>query len=66
MARHWPQWERVNGAFSARYFANGRTDVRRESTGETVTSRSPSLQDDMRRGATDGALRYLFGADAAA
>lgn len=54
-------WHSLKDNFSARYYQNGRTDVKRADTGETVTSYSPSLQDDLRRGNVDGPLSYLFG-----
>ena len=60
MAEH---WHKLTRKFSVRYYQNGRTDVRRENTGDTVVTYSPSLQSDLRRGKIDAALIYLFGAD---
>ena len=57
------EWQKLNDDFSALYYANGRTDVRRESTGDIVVTSSPSLQDALIMGHLQGPLRYLFGPD---
>ncbi len=54
-------WHKLNERYFACYFANGRTDVKNIETGEIVMSRSPSLQDDLKRGNIAGPLCYLFG-----
>jgi hypothetical protein len=54
-------WHKLTSRFSACYYQNGRTDVRRDDTGDIVVTYSPSLQSDLRRGKIDAALTYLFG-----
>jgi hypothetical protein len=55
------EWKTVYPGYSARFYKNGRTDVRDDRSGEVVTSYSPSLQQDVRSGVVCAALSYLFG-----
>ena len=59
------EWELIHPNVSARFYKNGRTDVRNELTKEVVTSHSPSLQDALRAVYLDGPLIYLFGGQTA-